>query len=146
MSSPNGTFPQVECVGPHPVNKAVGVAIPVMVVPIIYRLAKYPQRVLHWPQPLYLQYKGPLCAAHARAFTMRDYNDYCGGPGWYEMVGDHLRSHKKPAKNPFPNDPTFEWEEWIINPNWEPAPVEECKLQLWDVKTLYARGMSQRLW
>ena len=34
----------------------------------------------------------------------------------------------------------FTWEENILNPNFEPAPITDCYLQFWQPKTLAAKG------
>lgn len=106
--------------------------VPTMVIPI-----------RNYPVPVYLQLRGPLCAAHAAGFDMNQFCDYMGS--WYDMVADHLRDTAKPAVNPFPDDPSFDWEAFIVYPGWEIAPEAECRLEMWDVKTLAAKGMRQRV-
>ena len=112
------------CVG---CNKREGIAVPVVIVPI-----------LNYPQPTYLRYKGALCNQCASAFTMRKFEDE--ESGWYEAACDRLRSIRKPAANPFPNDPSFKFEEFIIKPDWEPAPKEQCRVVFWKPETLAAKG------
>lgn len=113
-------------------NKADGICTPVMTVP-----------VRNYPLPLYLQFRGTICQKCANGFTMKTYTDYMGS--WYDMACDHLRSVKKPAVNPYPNDPDFKWEEFIIKPDWEPVPMEECVLKFWRKKSLAAKSMTQSL-
>ena len=108
-------------------EKRPGICTPVMVIPI-----------KDYPVPMYLQFKGELCQQCANSFTIRKYTDWDGS--WYTMACDHLRSTAKPATNPFPNDPSFKWEEFIIKPDWEPAPMSECCLQFWSTRTLAAKG------
>jgi hypothetical protein len=75
---------------------------------------------------------------------MDKFTDYQGA--WHDAICDHLRGMKKPAVNPFPNDPSFKWEEFIINPDWEPSPKAECHLQFWSLeKLMAATGMKQKL-
>lgn len=112
-------------------DKREGVCTPVMVVPI-----------KRWPQPLYLQYKGTLCNRCAFVFTMKDYTDYDGS--WYDAAADALRSYRPPAVNPFPGDPSFKWEDFKLNPNYEPVPREQCVLQFWKVETLAAKSAHVR--
>jgi hypothetical protein len=109
-----------------------GIATPVMVVPI-----------RQWPVPAYVQLKGALCQQCCNAFSMKQFTDIEGD--WYTAVCDHLRSVAKPAVNPYPNDPDFDWEYHVLRPDWEPAPMVECVLQFWKVETLAAKGMSQRV-
>lgn len=94
--------------------------------------------IRNWPVPLYLQYKGALCDQCACAFNINKFTDWNGS--WYDMACDHLRSIRKPAVNPFPDDKDFSWEEFIIKPDWEPAPKEECTLHFWRLETLAAKG------
>lgn len=112
---------------------AAAVAVPVIVVPVI-----------GYPAPLYLRFKGALCRPHVHAFNMETFvNHY--GPQWYEMAADHLRSVRKPAINPFPDDPSFKWEDFIIDPNFEAVPKEECFIQFWAVETLAAKGAHKSI-
>jgi len=107
-------------------------------VPVIY------VPIINWPTPWYLRFRGGLCHNCTCAFTIEKFGDYFGS--WYDMAGDKLRAMKKPAVNPFPDDPNFKWEEFIINPNWEPAPIEQCVLKFWKPETLAAKGASQKIW
>lgn len=113
--------------------RRLGIAVPAIVVPIV-----------GYPVPLYLQFKGAICHAHTAAFTLTTFADHFG-PEWYNLAADHLRSIRKPAVNPYPHDPDFKFEEWIINPNWEPAPKEQCFIQFWEPQTLAAKGAHQTL-
>lgn len=129
-------FVQVECclcAEKHPPVRTLGISVPAIVVPIV-----------GWPVPLYLQFRGALCHSHTASFTLAKFTDYYGA--WYDMVGDQLRDMRKPAVNPFPDDPNFKWSEFIINPRWEPVPIAECYVQFWDPKSLAAKGATARLW
>lgn len=108
----------------HKCGRREAICTPVIVLPI-----------KGYPVPVYMQSKECLCQLCANAFDLRKVN-----PGWYEAACDHLRSIKKPAENPFPNDPSFKWDEFIIRPDWEPAPREECEVQFWAIRTLAAKG------
>lgn len=108
--------------------------VPVVEVPIV-----------GYPLPVRLQAKFGLCDRHAAAFNLNKYTDFAGA--WYEMVCDQLRMIKKPAVNPYPEDPSFRWEEWIIDPDWHAAPKAECRLMMWDIRILQgSKGMKQKLW
>lgn len=120
-------------------DKREGVCTPVVVVPVL--VATVPPR--RWPVPLYLQYKGTLCNRCAFTFTMADYEGAMGG--WYEVAGDSLRSYKPPAKNPFPDDDTFKWEAFKLDPKFTPAPKDQCVVQFWAAKTLAAKSAHQRI-
>lgn len=109
-----------------------GVVIPTMVIPI-----------KNHPLPVYMQARFALCRDHALAFTMREYDDIAGRQGWYEAAADMIRARKKPAVNPFPNDPNFQFRPFIVTPNWEPVPKEQCYIIFQDVRVLDAKGLSQ---
>lgn len=103
-----------------------------------------------YPQPVRLVAGFGLCERHAAAFTMREWDDVADvtgkGGGWYEMVADQLRGRRKPASNPFPEDPSFKWEEWIIDPNWHAAAKDQCLVKFYSVAVLQgSRGMHQPL-
>lgn len=111
-----------------------GIAVPAIVVPI-----------KRWPIPWYLRFRGALCRQHTCAFTIKTFTDHFG-PDWYELAADALRARRAPAKNPFPDDPSFKWEEFIIDPKFDPVAKEECYVQFWEPKTLAAKGGRQKLW
>ena len=116
-----------------PMCRREPICVPVMVIPI-----------KNYPLPAYSQLRGALCHQCAAAFNINKFTDYQGS--WYVHVCDYLRDLKKPAVNPFPTVPTFKGEDFIIEPNWEPAKIEDCYLQLWKLETLVAKGMRQKLW
>lgn len=123
----------VECIECAATGKrSEGMGVPVIYIPI-----------KRWPLPMYLQYKGALCQKHLAAFSLAKFTDYLGS--WYDMAADHLRSHRVPAKNPFPDDPSFKWEDFIIDPKFEPVPQEQCFVKFWKPETLAAKGLSQRM-
>ena len=97
----------------------------------------------NYPIPGYLQFKGVLCRECAAAFTLKTFTAYDGE--WYDRFCDHIKSIKKPATNPFPDEPSFKWEEFIIKPNWEPVPKEQCEIQFWKAGTLAAKSAKMRL-
>lgn len=116
----------------HCIREAV--KVPVVIIPIV-----------GWPTPVKLQARFALCVQHTAAFTLNDWTDFAGG--WYEMVCDQLREKRKPAENPYPDDPDFKWEEWIIDPNWHAAPRDQCRVEMYDIAVLQkSRGMRQKLW
>lgn len=110
-----------------------GYCVPAIVVPIV-----------QYPIPLYIRFRGAICRQHSASFNLKTFADHFG-PQWYELAADHLRSLRKPAVNPYPNDPDFKFEDWIINPNFEPYPKEQCFVQFWGVGTLAAKGARQKL-
>lgn len=112
--------------------KRLGISVPAIVVPVV-----------GYPIPYYLRFRGALCHAHTAAFTIEKFTDYFGS--WYDLAGDHLRSMRKPAVNPYPNDPSFDWEAFIINPNFEPVPKDQCYVQFWEARCLAAKGARQTL-
>lgn len=112
--------------------RRLGISVPAIVVPVV-----------GYPIPFYLRFRGALCHAHTASFTIEKFTDYFGA--WYDMAGDHLRSVRKPAVNPFPDDRNFKWDEFTINPNFEPAPKDQCFVQFWLPQTLAAKGAKQKL-
>ena len=127
-------FPDNRCLRCSEIGRInPGVAVPVMAIPIV-----------NWPgAPAYLQFKGCLCKSHTLAFTMSDFANHMGD--WYDYVSDLLRATRKPAVNPFPNNPSFKWEDFIVNPNFEPVPREQCRLEFWRPETLAAKGGTYTL-
>lgn len=113
-------------------KKREGICTPVVYVPIKL-----------YPTPLYMQYRGVLCQQCANVFTLKRFTEMYGAVDWYTVACDQLRSVRKPAANPYPDDPSFKWEEFILNPNWEPAPREECTIKFWRRETLAAKGAHQ---
>lgn len=121
------------CICEESGRRVLGISVPAIVVPII-----------NWPIPFYLRFRGALCHSHTAAFDINKFTDYYGA--WYDLIGDQMRSMRKPAANPYPNDPNFNWEAFIINPNWEPAPKEQCYVQFWDPSVLGAKGAHGKIW
>lgn len=133
--SPNLETAPLCCLCSEQGRNRLGVAVPALVVP-----------VLNYPVPLYLRFRGALCQEHRSSFTLNTFAQHFG-PEWYELAADHLRAVKKPAVNPYPNDASFtaNWESFIINPNFEPAPKEQCYVQFWAVGSLAAKAAHQTL-
>lgn len=129
----NGLIVPACCLCADHGKRVVGVAVPVVMVPL-----------KNWPIPGYLVFRGALCREHTVAFSLSTFTDWNGS--WYEMFCDDLRAIRKPATNPFPDDPNFKWDEFIITPDWEPAAKSECEVKFWDPGSLAAKGMRQRLW
>ncbi len=113
--------------------RRLGIAVPVIMVP-----------VMGYPIPYYLRFNGALCHAHTASFTLAKFAEIYG-PEWYEVAADGLRATRKPATNPFPDDPDFHWESFILNPNFEPAPKNQCRVIFWEPQTLATKGAHQKL-
>lgn len=108
------------------------ICVPVVTIPI-----------RNWPIPMYTLLRGALCDSCRKAFSLEKFTDYMGS--WYDSACDQLRARRKPAKNPFPDDPEFKWEEFIIDPHWDPAPMVECTLAMWRLEAvLQMKGLKQK--
>jgi len=116
-----------------PLCRRQPVCVPAIEVPIV-----------NWPVPAYMMLHGPLCRECAMAFSLAKFTDYEGS--WYDRIADELRAVRKPAVNPYPDDPSFRWDYHIINPNFEPVPRDQCKLQFWTLESVFAKGASAPLW
>lgn len=126
-------------------DKRPAVCVPVIVVPVS---AKMNGKRFPLPTPLYLLFKGGLCNNCAYSFSLDKWTDYEGS--WYDFAGDGLREYRKIAKDPFPpGDPDrpedWSWEVFVLNPDYEPAPKEQCTLKFWNIKALQAQKAEVNL-
>lgn len=123
--------------------KNEAVRLPVVVVP-----------VLNHSIPAYLCLREGLCQAHAASFSLNDYTDYDGS--WYDMVRADIEGVTKTLRQHRPEDMKIDrrgfavWgeptgPEFIVKNNYKVAPIEQCRLEMWDMRTLEAKSMRQKL-
>lgn len=129
VGCPGHYAPAIRC---HVCRKEPSVCTPVVEIPI-----------KNTPRRMRLQATFGLCNQCAFAFTLNKFTDYDGA--WYDMACDQLRAYRVAGKNPFPDDPDFNFQEFLINPDYDPVPKEQCVLKFWRIETLMAKGMSERI-